>query len=475
VTPGTGLRLRRAHFVGIGGTGLSPLAQVLLGRGVTVTGSDQQDGPRIIRLRELGARIHIGHQGAADDDLADADVVIVSSAVKPDNPELVRAAALGIPVRKRGDWLPELTAGHELVAVAGSHGKTTTTGMLALVLADAGRSPTAVIGGEVPQLGGSALVGDGPLFVLEADEYDGAFAGLSPALAVITNVEWEHPDLYPDEASVIAAFTGFAARVGPSGRLVACLDSPGVRAMLSALDGHAERRGRAAATVTTYGTAPGTDAEWRAVGARPNTRGGTDVTVERAGRVATELSLPVPGPHNVANALATVAAAAALGVPPADTAATLARFTGAGRRFEPVGEAGGIDVVDDYAHHPTELRVTLAAARQRAGARPVWAVFQPHTYSRLAALLDGFGAAFGDADEVVVTDIYAARETDTLGLCPDDLVKRIDGARARHVRDADVVATLAAELPSDAFVITLGAGDVTDIGPRLLAELRGRS
>ncbi|MBX6387782.1 MAG: UDP-N-acetylmuramate--L-alanine ligase [Frankia sp.] len=472
------------RFLGIGGAGLSPLARIALARGDTVSGSDQEPSPRLDALRAIGARVRTGQltdPAALAAELAGVDVVVASSALPDDHPEVAAARAAGVPVLRRSQWLPRLTTGYRLLAVAGSHGKTTTSAMLALVLRAAGADPTAVIGAEVPQLGGSALVGAGDLFVLEADEYGGAFAGLDPYLAVITNVEWEHPDLFPDEAAVRAAFTAFAGRVRPDGLLVVCGDDPGVAAVLGAL---AAQPGGGARAIR-YGFGDGL--AWRAVDVRPattdgagggGTPAGTVATVLRDGAPVGTLRLALPGRHTVLNALAVLATATELGVPAETTLAALAGYTGAARRFQPIGSAtlpgsGSVEVIDDYAHHPTEIRATLAAARQRAGGRQVWAVLQPHTYSRLAALLHEFAAAFGGADRLYVTDIYAAREHDDLGLHAADLAKLVtEPAATSYVAWPELAGRLAADLPGhDVLLLTLGAGTITELGPRLLAML----
>jgi UDP-N-acetylmuramate--alanine ligase len=416
------------------------------------------------------------------------DLVVVSSALPADDPELLAARALGIPIRKRARWLPELTADYELVAVAGSHGKTTTSAMLTLVLRDAGWEPTAVIGGEVEALGGNAVVGAGRHFVLEADEYDGAFGGLDPALAIILNVDWEHPDQFADEEAVRAAFAAFAARVRPSGRLVVCGDDPGAMAVAGAL-------GRRGPKIVTYGVVahgPGTrqrgpDLTWRAVDLRPDGSGGQLASVHRNEKLVGSLRLRLPGAHNVANALAVVAAAGELGVPLAVTLQSLSAFAGVARRFQAVGTVGpsgdgrrgAVEVIDDYAHHPTEIAANVTAARSRAAGRAVWAVVQPHTFSRLAALMDGFATAFTRADRVYVTDIYAAREHDDLGVHASDLAKRIVNPTAIYVGTDDLlgrlVADLATDAPKGALVLTLGAGDITKLGPRLVAALNAEA
>ncbi|KLL12406.1 UDP-N-acetylmuramate--L-alanine ligase [Protofrankia coriariae] len=498
----TGESLQHVHFLGIAGSGLSALAHVHLARGGTVSGSDAQDAPRLDALRAAGARIRVGavtDPAALDAELHGVDVVVASSAFPDDHPELLAARHRGLPVRRRSQWLPELTAGYDLVAVAGSHGKSTTSAMLTLVLRAAGVDPTAVIGAEVAQLGGNALVGAGRVFVLEADEYGGAFAGLDPALTVITNVEWEHPDLFPDEASVRRAFTAFAARVRPGGTLVVCGDDPGVQAVLAALPaapapgsgsksgsdaGPGDTAGGGRARVIDYGLQPGRS--WQAVNLRTTPDGGQRATVRHDGDDVGTLTLALPGAHTVRNALAVLAVATELGVEVESALATLAAFTGADRRFTLVGTAaatdrrGPLEVIDDYAHHPTEIRATLAAARQRAGAREVWVAVQPHTFSRLAALLDDFADAFADADRVYVTDIYAAREHDTLGLHAGDLVKKISIPQAAYYvpwdeltdRLATDLSTSRLNTPDGVLLLTLGAGTITETGPHLLTALQ---
>ncbi len=470
---------QHVRFLGIAGAGMSALAHIHLARGGVVSGSDAQDAPRLDALRAAGARVRVGtvtEVGVLDAELDGVDVVVASSALPDGHPELVAARRLGIPIRRRSEWLPELTAGHDLVAVAGSHGKTTTSAMLALVLRAAGIDPTAVIGAEVGQLGGNALVGAGRVFVLEADEYGGAFENLDPALAVITNVEWEHPDLFPDENAVRAAFTAFASRVRPGGTLVVCGDHPGVATVLAGLpEPHAR--------VVDYGLEP--DRSWRAVGLGATPGGGVRATVRRDGRDVGTLTLALPGVHTVLNALAALAVASELGVATAEALAALATYTGAARRFELVGVVaptdrhGPLEIVDDYAHHPTEIRATLAAACQRAGSRRVWVAVQPHTFSRLAALMDDFADAFVDADRVYVTDIYAAREHDTLGLHASDLAKKIFVPETTYyVPWEELADRLATDLrvslsaaPDGVLLLTLGAGTITEIGPRLLASL----
>ncbi|MDQ7028325.1 MAG: UDP-N-acetylmuramate--L-alanine ligase [Ardenticatenia bacterium] len=453
---------QHVHFVGIGGAGLSALARLMLAQGWRVSGSDREAGPRLEALRKAGARVHVGHSA---DHVADADLVVVSSAVPPDNPEVMAAQERGIPVYKRTQLLPQLTRGFDVIAVAGTHGKTTTTAMIALVLADAGHDPTVVVGGDVPQLGGNARVGRSSYFVLEADEYDYAFVGLEPLVAVVTNVEHDHPDMFADERDVWRLFAHFVSRIRPGGALVACHDDPGARLLTARASGKA---------VLTYGTEPGV--VWQVADVCPNELGGTDFTVLRQGKPVETIRLRVPGHHNVLNAMAAVAVADHLGVALSRAKATLERFAGVARRFELVGRVGHVEIFDDYAHHPTEVEATLQAARQRFGDRPVWVVFQPHTFSRLATMLDRFAAAFTNADRVIVSDVYAAREVNTFGVSAQDLVERLQGPPATYAPTQEVILELLGrELPDDAAVFILGAGDITALGPRLRQALAARS
>lgn len=503
---------RHVHFLGIGGSGLSALAHIQLARGDTVSGSDQEDSPRVSALRAAGARVRTGpaaDPAALAAEFDGVDVVVASSALPDDHPEVLAARAAGVPLARRSEWLPALTAGFDLVAVAGSHGKTTTSSMLTVILRAAGLDPTAVIGAEVPALAGrgtgpgtgpgtgltagpgsgtGGIVGAGRVFVLEADEYGGAFAGLEPLVAVVTNVEWEHPDLFPDAAAVRTAFAGFLRRVRPGsagGRMIVCFDDPGARATVT-LAAETAAVTEAPALIG-YGLAeapaPGWAPRWRAVNVSQDAAG-AKATITRDGCPVATLSLALPGEHMVRNALAAVAAAAELGVDPATAAAALGTFTGAARRFTPVGALpaapgrhGPVEVIDDYAHHPTEIRATLAAARARAGERAVWAIVQPHTYSRLAALLDDFAEAFSSADRVYVTDIYAAREKNDLGLHARQLAERITApADVAYVAWADLVGRLTADAgagtaPTGLLILTLGAGTITAVGPAFLAGL----
>jgi len=449
------------HFVGIGGAGLSAIAKVLLEEGYAVSGSDVATNSLTDALALLGARIYQGHRA---ENLGRAEAVVVSSAVQPGNAEVEAAQARGIPVVKRADFLAELMAGHTGVAVAGTHGKTTTTGMIALILMEAGLDPTFVLGGVLGELGTNARAGQGKPFVIEADEYDRMFLGLKPFIAVVTNVEHDHPDIYPTFEDYRAAFHEFTNLVPAEGLLVACWDHAAAKE-LGLL--HA-KWGR----VAFYGLDEG--AEWRALDLRTNGAGGSDFLVERRGEMLGLVRLRVPGRHNVRNALAALAVADEMGVPFSTARDALTGFHGMGRRFEVVGEAGGVTVIDDYGHHPTEIRATLAAARQRYPGATVWAVFQPHTYSRTRAFLDGFARSFGDADHVIVTDIYAAREQPILGITSKDLVARMKHTSARYIPSlAQVTEELARRVRPGDVVITLSAGDANQVGRWLLERLQG--
>ena len=452
---------RRVHIIGIGGAAMSAIAQILLARGAQVSGSDSHESIRLATLRRLGAVVHVGHDAAH---LGNPELVIASSAIRDSNPEIVAARAAGLRVRRRNDWLPELTRDSTLLAIAGTHGKTTTSALLAVVLRDLELDPIAVIGSEVPQLGGNALTGRGPLFVLEADEYDGAFSGLNPHVAVITNVEYEHPDYFKDERAVHESFASFASRVAPTGALIACGDDPGVRSVLDMIQ---HRR----MVIHTYGVQ--SEWNWVAQDLRPIASGGTQFEIRHNRHVLGSATLRLPGRHNVLNALAVVATSSVLGLPISRVLSSVSQFTGAARRFQTVGAVRGIEVVDDYAHHPTEIRATLEAARQRAGDRPVWVVFQPHTFSRFSALIEEFATAFDGADRVYVTDIYAAREQNTYGVHASDLVAKMRMPPTIYAPADQLLDTVVRDLPAHALVLTFGAGDVTQFGPRLLGALGG--
>jgi UDP-N-acetylmuramate--alanine ligase len=456
-------RTRRVHFVGVGGSGMSGIAELLANLGYVVSGSDARRSDVTARLESAcGVRVDQGHAAAH---VGDADVVVYSSAVRPANPELVEARRRGIPVIPRAEMLAELMRLKFAIAIAGSHGKTTTTSMIALVLERAGLDPTAVIGGRLSAFGSNARLGRGPYMVAEADESDRSFLVLWPSIAVITNIDDEHMEAYGRFEDLQQAFVDFANKVPFYGTVVACADDPQTVAILP----------RVTRRLVTYGLdggamVSGKDVELGAFGGRCTVvvrRGGAE---HRLGRI----QISVPGRHNLQNALAAVAVAECLDAEFAQVAAALEGFQGAERRFQRIGEARGVLVVDDYGHHPTEIAAVLAAARVALNRRLVVA-FQPHRYSRTARLMESFGAAFVDADEVVLTEIYAASEDPIPGVTADALAEAI---RRLALRPVSVVKTLdelvpmlaAHARPGDA-VLTLGAGSIGTVARRLLRAL----
>ncbi len=460
------------HIIGIGGFGMSAIARVLLGRGYAVSGSDLGANDLTRALAAAGATIYEGHAAAH---IAGADLVAVTSAANEDNPEVAAARAVGIPVLRRRDLLGALMAGQVGIAVAGTHGKTTTTALLAHVLHEAGLDPTYIIGGVLRNTGTNAGVGRGPHFVIEADEYDRMFLGLRPQMAIITNIEHDHPDCYPTLDEVRAAFAEFAALLSDDGLLVVCADDPEARAL-------GDSRRTAAHPVAFYGisgaageASAGDEAFWRASDLAPDAGGGTAFTVWRGAQSLGRVRLALAGRHNVLNALAVIAVADQVGVPFAVTAGALDSFLGTGRRAETLGVAGGVTVISDYAHHPTAVRVTLEALRARPGLRDLWAVWQPHTYGRMRALADEFAAAFAAADHVLVTDVYSVRETVTPGLDAAGMAAQIAGAGHPDVRytgplDATAEALIACVRPGDVIAL-LSAGDALRVGRQVLDVL----
>lgn len=453
--------MKHFHLVGIGGAGLSAIARVLLESGQLVSGSDEQETEFTARLRASGVRIFIGH---AAQNIAGAELVLVSSAVASANPEVVAAVQAGLPVVKRQDFVGGMMAERVGLAIAGTHGKTTTAALTAYLLSRAGQQPSFIVGGLISDLDTNARHGTGLPFVVEADEYDRMFLGLRPTVAVVTNVEHDHPDCYPTFAEMQAAFDEFAALVPAQGVLIVCNDDAGARALAQS----ARKRGT---RVVTYGLQTGAD--WRAELLQPNSAGGCDFLVSHAGRELGLARTRLAGDHNVCNALAALAAVDYCGVPFATALPALRAFRGVGRRFEVKGEVHGITVVDDYAHHPTEIRATLASARQRFPGRPLWAMFQPHTYSRTRALMANFASSFGDADHVVVSDIYSAREASDAALSSADLIGAMQHADARYVGGLEAAAhTLAQRMRPGDVLLTLGAGTSHKVGELVLAELR---
>jgi UDP-N-acetylmuramate--alanine ligase len=456
------------HFVGVGGIGMSGLAELLANLGYRVSGSDLRATDETFRrLESRGIRVHHGH---AAPHVGEADVVVYSAAITPDNPERAEAVRRGIPVIPRAELLGELMRHRTSVAVAGSHGKTTTTSMIAFVLERAGLDPTAVIGGRLNAFGSNARLGQGEYLVAEADESDRSFLLLWPTVAVITNLDDEHLERYAGMDALRDAFVEFANRVPFYGRVIACADDPHVAAILP----------RITRRVVTYGLeTPGADLAGRDVslgtfGGRCTVRGRTEDGFHELGR----LELSVPGRHNLSNALAAVAAAERAGVPFVRAAEALREFAGAERRFERSGEADGVLVVDDYGHHPTEIAAVLAAARPALPGRRIVVVFQPHRYSRTLRLLEAFGPALGAADIVVLCDVYPAGEAPLAGATLEVLADAVRRGAQRPVQTAATLdealeAAVALASPGDV-VITLGAGSIGTLAPRLLEALRRR-
>jgi UDP-N-acetylmuramate--alanine ligase len=454
-------KIQRIHFVGIGGIGMSGIAEVLLNLGYKVSGSDLKGSPVTERLARLGATIAIGHRS---ENVHGAEVVVTSSAIAPDNPEVQEARARHIALIQRAEMLAELMRLKYGIAVAGMHGKTTTTSMVAAVLAAGGLDPTVVVGGRVAAMDSNARLGRSQYLVAEADESDRSFLKLSPILSVVTNLDLEHTDTYRDMADVEATFVQFLDRLPFYGMAVLCQDDERLRALLPKVT----RR------VVTYGTRA--EADFRIhMHAAADARGPQDpysrFRVEYQGKTLGEFELFVPGAHNVLNATAAIAVGTGLDIPAAAIAAGLAGFTGVDRRFQSKGCVRGISVIDDYGHHPTEIKATLAAARA-CGFRKVHVIFQPHRYTRTRDLMDQFAHAFGDCDTLQVLDIYPASEKPIPGVTAQALAARIRGAEFAATFDEAVDRVIAASQPGDA-ILTLGAGNVSQIGPRLIESLQG--
>lgn len=458
-------KIRKIHFVGIGGIGMSGIAEVLLNLGFKVSGSDLKTTAVTERLAGMGARVFEGHDAA---NAQGAQVVVVSSAVPPDSPEVAEARRLQIPVIPRAEMLAELMRLKFCVAVAGAHGKTTVTSMIAVMLEQAGLDPTAVIGGRLDVFKSSARLGKGELMVVEADESDRSFLYLLPTLAVVTNIDREHLDHYADLEEIAAAFVSFMNKVPFYGAVVACIDPPWggpIKALMPQL----RRR------VVTYGIEPGADVAGVNVKLEPFGSGFEAVV---KGKPLGRFSVRVPGRHNVQNALAAVAVGHELDLDAAQIRAGLEQFRGADRRFQVKGEWNGITLVDDYGHHPSEIRATIEAARLRAPRR-VWAIFQPHRYSRTKLLMDEFAGCFEGCDRVYVLDVYAASEPAIPGVTSQRLVERISELgfpRARYAPSEPAVIreVLEQARPGD-LVLTIGAGSVWKMGEALAEAMRKSS
>lgn len=458
------------HIVGIGGAGMSAIARVLHGRGITVHGSDRRSSPLTQALQAEGIGVVVGHQA---DNVGQAELVLASSAVPDDNVELIAAARRGISIVRRPDFLPALTVGYDVIAVAGAHGKTTVTGMIAMILIEAGLDPTYIVGGVVANLGTNARAGTGRYFVIEADEYRNTFLALRPKVAVVTNVEFDHPDCFPDIDHVRLAFDRFVDRITPDGLLVACGDDPLARAIAASYHANGGR-------IEIYGQGSDLDLGWRALDIHSNERGGVSFSVQRpdmAGReLVGEVELRIPGDFNAVNALAALSVAAELGIDLQIARRALSAFEGTARRFEVLGEVEQVTVIDDYAHHPTQIRGVLRAARRRYGDRRLVAVWEPHTFSRVRALYEDFMTAFCDADQVVILPIYAAREVDDGSLTAGDLVDTLKHPAVVGTASLDEAVDLLADVSAAGDVILMmGAGNEYVVGQRLVRRLRDRA
>ena len=463
--PVPAVRLGRVHFTGIGGAGMSGIARIMLARGIEVSGSDAMASAVLDDLHAQGARVHVGHAGGHLGDLGAADTLVVSSAIRADNPELAEATRRGMRVLHRAAALASVMAGRRIIAVAGTHGKTTTTSMLTTVLRECGADPGYVIGGVLNETGLGAEDGAGMDFVAEADESDGSFLLLSPDVAIITNVEADHLDNYASLADIKTAFTTFG--LSASGMVLTCADDPGAEDVAARLD---------PARVRRYGES--CPADYRLGDMRPDGMAVSfTVAADRSpfGEIFTKLTVHVPGHHNALNATAAFAAAVELGFAPPRVAAALAGYRGTRRRMELKGEAGGVRVLDSYAHHPTELAADLRAARDIAAGAQVIAVFQPHLYSRTRIFAAEFGAALDLADQIVVLDVYAAREDPEPGVTGALIADAVPGGRAHFVPERAQVAPLVSRIARPgALVLTMGAGDVTALGPQLVEALGKR-
>jgi UDP-N-acetylmuramate--alanine ligase len=464
-------KIQQIHFVGIGGIGMSGIAEVLLNLGYKVSGSDLKSSAVTQRLAGLGAQVFEGHTA---DNVTGAEVVVTSSAIALENPEVAEAHRLHVPVIQRAEMLAELMRLKYGIAIAGMHGKTTTTSMVAAVLAAGGLDPTVVVGGRVDAMGSNARLGKSQYLVAEADESDRSFLKLSPILSVVTNIDREHMDCYRNMRDVKKTFLEFMDRVPFYGMIVACNDDPMLRRLLPEV----QRR------TVTYGTKRGSDFWIKLVtgGAREEISSGDARPLSRF-RVhyrkqdLGEFTLHVPGVHNVLNATAAIAVGVGLDVEVDAIRAALDQFRGVDRRFHLRGQAAGVSVIDDYGHHPTEIKATLAAAKQ-CRFRKIHVVFQPHRYTRTRDLMEEFTTAFGDADSLFVLDIYAASEKPIEGISGEALARQIEeksGRRARFVNSlTDAVSFAAAAANEGDMILTLGAGSISQLGPMVLEKLKER-
>ncbi len=450
--------MEHVHLIGIGGSGLSAIARVLLEKGFRVSGSDRMLSNVTTALVEAGVQVFKGHDPA---NIGSADVVVRSSAIPDNNVEILAAQKAGIPVLKRAEFLDVLLNGSRVIAVAGTHGKTTTTSMIAWMLSSADKDPSFILGGISTNLGTNAHAGNGGEFVIEADEYDNMFLGIKPDIAVVTNIEHDHPDCFPTEEDYFGAFSKFTANIKPGGLLIACADDPGAARLMQEFK-HKMR-------IKPYSLSD----------LKIN---GSELGGQAFSYQGNRMVLQVPGFHNLQNALAALLVAEEIGLPLAVGTAALVRFQGTGRRFEMLGEAAGVIVINDYAHHPTEIRATLSAARQRFSDHRIWAVWQPHTFSRTRQLAEAFADAFEDVDFVVVTEIYAAREQKPKdGFSALRIVERMQASGLAVTRGSgevyyipaleQVTEFLLERLTTGDVLVILSAGDADIIGKDVLDNI----
>jgi len=458
---------QRVHLVGVGGIHMSGIAQVLRARGHSVSGSDLYLTPLTEKLEAMGVTVSRGHDAA---NVGEAELVVYTSAAHEDNPEIIEARRRGLPTIKRAQMVARLMEGKRSIAIAGSHGKTTTSSLIAFMLWQAGRSPTFMVGGEMVGLETNAMPGEGPDFVVEADEFDAAFLNYHPDIALVTNVEPDHLDIYGSFERLKDTFRQFLSQIKPNGYIVACRDDPALQAILRETAGDDVNL---PVHVVSYGLDP--SSEWLAEGISSKGVDGYTFVVKCGKQVYATFETRLPGIHNVSNALGAIAVGSILGLPLEAMRRSVAEFRGVKRRFQPVGEAAGVTVMDDYAHHPTEVRATLAAARDRFPGRRLVCLFQPHTYSRTRYLLDGFRTCFADCDVLLIAETYAAREEPSAGMSAEELAREVRQPRARYAGDLAQSAAAAAALlaPGDVF-FTVGAGDVEKVGPMVLEALKSR-
>jgi len=452
----------KIHFIGLGGAGMSGIARIMLAKGFAVSGSDKNDSSVLTSLKALGAKVFVGHM---KENLADAQLVIISAAITENNPELVAAKQGGIPVVARANALAWLMSESTSVAVAGTHGKTTTTAMLTVALQSAGADPSFAIGGTINNAGTNAHSGSGSIFVAEADESDGSFLAYKPSGAIITNVELDHVDHFADEEAVFAVFEQFVDSIKPGGFLVACGDDSGVKHLLSQIK-------RSDLKILLYGEDSNNDFRLDRINLAPTT---SSAALTITGRKIGELTLAVVGKHNLLNAVAAFAAGSAMGIAEDKLITGLKSFTGTRRRFELKGEVAGVKVIDDYGHHPTEITVTLIAAKNLAQSGRVLVVFQPHRYSRTAVFSHQFAEALANSDFTFLLEVYAASEQPIPGVSSLLIIKDMKSDQAKFEPSmVQVVSEVAKMAKSGDVIITLGAGDVSSLGDPILQALANR-